>query len=819
MKNSRKIILKAALVILAVFIIGFIAIFTYVSLNKEKIIAQVTREIGEKVNGNLSVEKVELSFLRNFPSVSVLLHNVSLTDTMISQHKHTFFKAKELFVNLAVMRMIQKKSPLKGLRIDGGEMYLYTDTSGYTNTYLLSSKKVSPDKKSASTSNSELKKIVLNKVNVVINDLRRGKYHNLVINHIKLDVDDEDEITRVKSKADILVKSLAFNTARGSFLQDKVLSGNFDLKFHKATSQLRFDSINIKLSGQPFNMTGNFQLAGVKPQFSLRVHSKQIKYATAKSLLPAKIAKSLSIVDLDKPLDVSASLHGSLKGGDPYVYAKWVTKDAQLLTPFLDFDNASFSGYFTNEVVAGFPRKDPNSKIEINKFTAGWHGLPVTTHRIEILNLTFPELTCDISTDFELAKLNELIGTNSIKLQSGNGTVRLNYKGPIEKNSNTNSFLNGEISFKNGNILYTSRDVELKNVNGKMVFRNSDVFVENLQAVVFGQRIVMEGQAKSLLTLINTEPDKANIEWKVSSPSLNLEPFTFLFSERKKTASSAKSGKGMAAVASKIDNLLERGRLHVSLNAANVLYKKFTASNVRADVTLLQDRYILNNVSMNHAGGQMDMNGSLLAVAGNRHQASLNVTMLNVDVSRMLRAFDNFGQDAISAENLEGKFSTKVKASLTLDSKGKVLPASIASVVDFSLKNGALNNYEPIKKVQQFVFKNRDFENIRFAELKNRIEVKGGEMKINRMEIQSSVLTMYVEGLYSKKGGTDVSIQVPLSNLKKRSADFNPLNLGADKKGGGSIHIRGRPGPDGNVKFKLDLFNKFDKEKEKNNKK
>ena len=60
-----------------------------------------------------------------------------------------------------------------------------------------------------------------------------------------------------------------------------------------------------------------------------------------------------------------------------------------------------------------------------------------------------------------------------------------------------------------------------------------------------------------------------------------------------------------------------------------------------------------------------------------------------------------------------------------------------------------------------------------------------------------------------------MSIQVPLNNLKKRGADFNPENMGAQKKGGGSIYIRGRPGPDGNVKFKLDLFNRYDKEKEK----
>ncbi len=85
---------------------------------------------------------------------------------------------------------------------------------------------------------------------------------------------------------------------------------------------------------------------------------------------------------------------------------------------------------------------------------------------------------------------------------------------------------------------------------------------------------------------------------------------------------------------------------------------------------------------------------------------------------------------------------------------------------------------------------------------------------MNRMEIQSSVLTLFVEGIYKPKSGSDISIQIPLSNLKKRDEDYNPVNIGTDKKGGRSIFLRGQTGSDGSVNFKLDLFNKFKKEKE-----
>ena len=216
---------------------------------------------------------------------------------------------------------------------------------------------------------------------------------------------------------------------------------------------------------------------------------------------------------------------------------------------------------------------------------------------------------------------------------------------------------------------------------------------------------------------------------------------------------------------------------------------------------------------MNLAGGRMSINGQLLNAQTNYHTVSINANLNNVDVKKVFYAFENFGQDGITSETLEGLLSSKVNASLAMNDDGKVLPNSVVGTIDFSLKNGALNNYEPIKKIQTSIFKKRDFDNIRFAELKDRLEVNKGEVKINRMEIQSSVMSLFVEGIYSRKGNTDISIQVPLNNLKKRGDDYNPENIGTEKKGGRSIFLRGRPGQDGNVKFKLDLFNKFKKDK------
>jgi hypothetical protein len=528
--------------------------------------------------------------------------------------------------------------------------------------------------------------------------------------------------------------------------------------------------------------------------------------------MPPKLAHAISIVDIDKPLNASAFITGPLKGGDPKVYVTWQANTVNLKTIFTDFEQANFSGFYSNEVVAGLPRKDPNSEIEINDFTANWHGLPVRSKNIKILDLNQPLLSCDLSSNFPLTQLNELMGSKTLYLNQGEGNVQLNYVGPLVKNDHTNSFLNGTVSFKDALIEYIPRRVEMKKVNGRLVFKNSDVLIENLQCEVLNNSITMDGQAKSLLTLINTQPDNANINWNIHMPIMNLGSFLYMFKSKEPGKRSLAKRSTLQTIADKIDDLIERGRFQVKLNAGKLIYKNFEGTNALADITLLNDRYIINNVSMDHAGGHFAAKGNLLNRT-NYYQANVKVHMENVDVSRVFAGFNNFGQDGLTAQCLEGKLSTDIEASMKIDNDGHVIPSTIVSQVDFSLKDGALNNYEPIKKLQRLIFKNRNFDNIRFAELKNRLEISNQEVKINRMEIQSSVMSIFIEGVYNKKGTTDLSIQVPLSNLKKRDDDYNPENIGVDKKGGKSIFIRGKPGEDGNIKFKLDLFKKYNKEK------
>ena len=813
MHKYLKYIIRGFAILIAVFLVLYIIAYIYVSVNKKSIIVQVTQQISEKLDGKVTIGNVDLSFLRTFPQISVLLEKVAIKDTLYNEHKHPFFTAGKLYARISVFQVIAKKDPLTGIRIDDGNLYLFTDTSGYTNGYLLSGKKTPGPTRTTSSKKMVLDEIKLNNFHITLDNKLSNKLLEFDVEKLVCDIRDKDSTLRLRTKNEIVIKSLAFNLNKGSYVKGKTFEGNFDLFYNLRNQQLYFDDISVKIGKQPFSLTGKFNLTKT-PDFTLVVNTKKLDVKLGTSFLPEKVARAISVISLDQPIDVKTVVTGPLTPGDPLVTVEWnAPKKSTVTTPFFTFQNCVFSGGYTNEFIPGLPRRDPNSRIRIHNFTGEWEGIPLNSENIYIDNLEVPMINFDLKSNFSLSTLNNLLQNNSIKLNEGNAALDVTYTGPLIKNSNANTFINGTLKIKDGLMLYAPRNIALKNCNGSIVFENTNVTVKDLSSNVQGNSIVMNGSVKNLLSLIKTNPGKIALDWHVYSPELNLATLTSLLKKRTRVVVANTGKSKFGKTAGMIDDMLDQSNVLLDLKADKLTYQKFTATNVRASIDLIQENWNLNNISLQSGGGAMQIKGYLREKNDQSHEMKVNVNVDNADVNKLMYAFNDFGQDGISYKNLVGKFTSNINVKMDINRNLEGMPKNIEGVVNFSLKNGALLNYEPMQKLQNFLFKNRNFEEIRFAELKDKLDINDRDITINRMEIQSTALTLFVEGIYSLKGNTDLSIQVPLSNLKKRGDDYKPENVGSDAKGGTSVFVRGRPGEDGNIKFKYDLFKKFRKDK------
>ncbi len=808
MRKVKKYVLWVVAISFATLLLLFTTSYFYFVTHKASLLNYVTTNVARDIGGKITVTDVYFNVFKSFPSVSITLNDLQISDSLPNKHKPLLI-AHTVLVRFNIASLLVGKIVPNKISISNASINIFTDSLGFTNSYLLQRKKTdaSINKKPVS---ELIKKIQFDSTLVVISDAIKNKRYSFNINRVNASIAKQDSLEIVHINSSILIHRISFNTAIGSYASNQLFESTFDVVVNQQQPSFSFKNMTIQLSKQPFILSGQF-LFTKEPTFNLQIQSKQIGYNFARSLVTPTIAKALLIASVEKPIDIDASIGGLLNSGDPLVNIKWVVKNNVLHNGFIDFTNCSFGGYYTNEVVANLPKKDPNSKIVATNFIGTWQGFVFTAPQIDINNLAEPNLICNLTSIADVTTFNNLLETNAIVAQSGKASLYLNYNGPLVNNNSINTSINGKISLRNAALLYTPKNVLLNNCSGDILFTENDFAVKNLNCNVEGNHIVMEGKATNILRLVNSATDKLNLEWTIRTASLNLQPLKRLFTSNA-SAKTLQIKKVSSLKAAQLNNVLTNSNITLQFQADKFLYQKFQASNVKATVRLLENKWIFNNTGLQHAGGNMSVNGTLTTLSSNNIKASVELTMQNMDVKTVMNSFNNFGLKGINANNLSGKFYTNVVANAMLNNELQPFSKTIEATVFFSIKNGSLINYEPFKAIQKFAFKNRDFNNLAFAELKDTVLIKKEMITIKPMEIASSALRMYVEGFYDiNDTKTDLSFQIPLSNLRKIDTNYIPTNKGTNRNGGASIFIRARPNDKGELKFTYDVFKRFRK--------
>jgi hypothetical protein len=245
-----------------------------------------------------------------------------------------------------------------------------------------------------------------------------------------------------------------------------------------------------------------------------------------------------------------------------------------------------------------------------------------------------------------------------------------------------------------------------------------------------------------------------------------------------------------------------------------VIYKKFVVDSLRAGIILNENAVRFRNVFLKHGKGSMQLNGFMQNDSAS-NSFILETQLSNINVSSLFYGFDNFGFQSMTDKNIHGNLSANISMEGSITPGAQLIKEGFKSSIHFDLKNGQLVNFQPFEQIHQKFLRKRNLSDVRFADLYDSIEVNGENITINRMEIRSSVLTMFINGIYNMKTGPDISIQVPLSNLKANK-DSVMVNKGLQHNQGISVRLRLRRSADGKLDVSWDPFDKANKEMNKN---
>lgn len=810
LRRHLRLLFRIAVATVLVILLIWTIIYIYFRANKASLMAKVTKTVSTKLRGQAQIKDIGLNFFVNFPHITLRLDEVAIRDSMYQVHHRDLLKARKLFVSTTTLNLIKGKLDPSKIVIENGQLFLFTDANGFTNKYILSrDDNNSSGKDSTGTNYNSLPRIILKNTRIIYQDVPKRKLHDIVARKLDIDVSKSGGTLWFEAEIDAVVKSLAFNVQKGSYIKDKTLRGDFKLGFDTLQKLLAVNNATLRIGGQPFKLNATFHLDSSK-KYRLQLATAKIPFRHAASLMTTTVSKKLDSVDFARPLNLSAEILGRTVFRDtPLVVIKWDTKNNLLTAPQGNFDSCSFSGSFTNQVSDTLSRNDENSAIRISGLAASWEGIPVRSEQLHIVNLRHPVITCDIQSNTELTKLDELIGSESFQFTKGDARTKLYYHGPIGDSTEVSPYISGSFSFNNADVQYLPRNIKLTNFSGDIIFDSSDIRLKDLKGKVQQSPIEIQAEIKNFFSLMHIDPGKLQLTSTIYMPDLDVQEFKSFLGQRSRSAAARKGKAKLSKLSNSIDRFMDMANMNTTLRADNVKYKRFTATNVKANVLLTTNTWTFNNVSLNHADGSLGLDGALESVQGNTSRLSLDARLQNINISKLFTAFNNFGLDDISSKNIRGVLNTNIRLTGIMDNNASLQPASLNGIIDLSLKKGELIDFEPLQKMSVFLLKKRDFSNLEFAELKNRFQLQGQSILINRMEVQSTALSMFVEGLYDMRGdSTDLVIQVPLSNLKKRKPDYVPENKGVDSKTGMSVYVRAKSGKGDDIDFSFGLFKK-----------
>ena len=797
-----KTTLKILSGIIALVIVAFIAIFVYVIFNKQKVLGLITTELNKNLNGTLTIGSLDPTFFKGFPGVSVGLKNVVIKDKLWATHHHTLLDAKNLYVSVDASALLKGTVSINKIEISNANIDLFTDSSGYSNTAVFKGKpkddnKPGGDKGSSST---QIKRFELNNVNFVVDDRKAFKLFKFEVQ----DVNGKMDYPSTGWKADInlktLVKSFSFNTKKGSFLKDRLLSGPFDISYDAKNKLIVVAPNKLNIGDDTFTIGGKFNLAKENVDFELNVADDNILWKSASNLLAANITKSLNMFNLDKPIAVTADIAGSFGGGDPSIYVTCKVQNNTLTTRAGTIDNCSFNGVFSNHYIKGKGLNDENSVIKLYHFTGNYKQLPFTVDTAFVNNLSTPVATGVFKSRFDVEKLNSVIGEQSLKFTKGTADITMAYKADLVNYELNKPLLDGVVNIKNADVSYLPRNLHFKNTGIALRFYKDDLYMNNIRLQTGNSVVNMEGKISNFLNLYYTAPEKILIVWQITSPQLHIAEFLGFLNARQGEAPT--KGKGSKTnLNNQLNTVFDKGTAELHLRVAKVYYKKFLATDATADLLLANNSIKVQNVSVKNAGGSLKLAGNIVQ-AGSVNTFLLNTQIDNVNISNFFYAFNNFGLQSFTSENLKGFLSAQAHLTGSINGAGNVVSRSINGVTTFELKKGALINFKPITSVGKFAFPFRNLNNITFSNLDGRFDINGDKITISPMQINSSVLNMDVAGVYSLSKGTNIALDIPLRNPKKDSTIVDQTERNKKRMRGIVLHILATDGDDGKIKIK-----------------
>jgi len=809
--TTKKVFKTIGFFLICLFVLillSTIGLRVYFERNKAEIVVKINTQINDNILGEAKIGDIGYKFLIGFPNFTVVLNDVELKDSLFPIHKRKLLIAKDIEVRLNVFSILKKEVNIHKIVINDATIDLFTNINGISNSNIFKPKK----EKEKSASTTSIDEVVLKNVNFISENQKGNKLFYFQIESLKSKVKFSDEGWGTDLRLKTFIKSLVFNTQKGSFVKEKKLEGRLSVNYLRGQNRISVVTENLEIGDDFFDIKAHFNVGKANSRFDIGIKTK-ILWRKASSLLSNNISSKLNKFDLQKPLQASCVINGDMSvKGDPEIVVNAVINDDDLKTSYGTVNNCSFNGKFTNGNVKGLGFNDPNSAIIITDFKGKFKEIPVNIPSGIISDLKKPVATGKFNSEYNVVKLKNLINEDFIKFSEGTAKVNLDFKVDIVDLKLNKPHFTGNIIIKDVSLYYKPKNINFQKTNIELYFTEQALLIKKIRYQNQKNTVFMEGKVDNFLNLYYDDPEKMIVNWKIYSPYLDIKQIISVLSYQDKSVPLKSKSKNKS---SGLQEVFSKSKVSLDLEVDKLSYKKMTGNRLTVNIMMTNGGLYVNNGSMQGNNGNSIYFDAQLVPKNELMLFKSNIKLNEGNISNFLASFDNFGIKSFNPNSIKGKLSLTTSLGGTLNSERDLIKNSIEGDLRFNIKNGTLKDFEPIKKIGKVAFPNRDVSNIAFSDLYAITTINWPKIYVKEFKVSSNVLNLDANGVYSLSNkGTDLAVQIPLRNPKDDDKITDQRARDVVRNKGIVVNLVVVDGEDGKTKIKLGKVYKVEPKKD-----
>ena len=207
--------------------------------------------------------------------------------------------------------------------------------------------------------------------------------------------------------------------------------------------------------------------------------------------------------------------------------------------------------------------------------------------------------------------------------------------------------------------------------------------------------------------------------------------------------------------------------MRFKVDVGHFIYHRLDLQNIKAEFRTTPDHYIyIDTFYVDAADGDIQLTGYFNGSDPKHIYMQPDLVMNNVDLDQLLFKFENFGQDHLVSENLQGKLTTRITGKIRM--YPDMVPDLDQSFIEMDVKvlDGELKNYDPMLALSDYMG-DKDLRNIRFDTLQNSLGVNKGEISIPSMTIESTIGHIELSGKHDSAHNIDYYLRIPRKTVRQ----------------------------------------------------